>query len=755
MQFQEVKDALDLLTGGRSEKTAETRILEYVYFGNSMFQREDTLKPADETTFRWFVEGVASNDATSSGLNNMGRANRGQPSRSSHVQKKAEVASRFENWLRSGSGVFHISGKAGSGKSTLMKLILSTERTYELLGEWASGRRLLFARFYFWAGGSRIQNSLEGLHRSILFEILIRRPELVKEVFHEAHTIVAHSSWDSPIHSRFFTAASFQKAFGRLLLLPSDPRYRLCLFIDGLDEYGADVSTGSLPETQREDLAQGLVTWATNAHVKILASSRPYPEFSDAFPEEQRVHLHRLTHDDMIEFGRHLFERHRSFRFPGVKDRYTDLVDKVVHVSDGVFLWTGLTIQRLLASLARRDSFESLERQLEATPRELNALYEKMFSGIDEHDRFEAMKMMLLVSEEQKCLGGLSQPGGVNAMAISWLDSLERPEFPADQPFLVYTKEEIEQKREFAETRVNGYTRGLLEVISHFPEDSHDYSWPPNLRHTVQFFHKTALEYVAASPLARDILSSSPHLFNLEFYTRLSLAELHFGCMRNKSREENYFERYPYILAKYIATARPRRPFVEAYRAAFEQQAKYGAWKKHYISLGGHSVYIEASRDGTSPSFDHWLAHEVRGTYTTNYLMDRMNVLSELRRPQDLSLLLSAACRQPGEDPTLLPIRLDRVKVILAHGADLNHVIRLRLEFPPNFIDLSVWQTWCLYYVANILVTPEVRYFSPRDEISNHLYSHSGRHPLETTTLICIRYFRLSWKPALTPIAIF
>lgn len=63
MQFQDIKDALDRLIAGRSDKTPETRILEHVYFGTSMFQREETLRPADEATFRWFVEGVPSKDA--------------------------------------------------------------------------------------------------------------------------------------------------------------------------------------------------------------------------------------------------------------------------------------------------------------------------------------------------------------------------------------------------------------------------------------------------------------------------------------------------------------------------------------------------------------------------------------------------------------------------------------------------------------------------------------------------------------------
>lgn len=611
-----------------------------------------------------------------------------------------------------------------------MKLILSTERTHELLREWAGDKRLLFARFYFWAGGNQMQNSLEGLQRSILFEILIKRPDMVSQVFREAYQTVECSSWDSPIQSRFFTAAGIQKAFELLLILPADPRYRLCLFIDGLDEFGADVTSGSLPETQREDLAQSLVRWASNDYAKVLVSSRPYPEFTETFAIDQRVHLHQLTYDDMIEFGHHLFQRHRVFGFPGVRERYHSLIEKVVRASDGVFLWTGLTTQKMLACLARHDSFESVEKQLEATPRDLNLLYEKMFLAIDEQERRVAMKMMLLVSEERNYLGKLSHPRGVNALAISWLESLEDPDFPANQPFMLYNDTEIEEKRQFAEARVNGYTKGLLEVITFIPEYSSP--TPPHMRNTVQFFHRTARDYISASPLARDVLSSSPNLFNLEYYTRLSLAELHFGSLAEQvgsmtERLSLPFQRYPRILRKYLSTPVPSRSLIEGYRAVFEQQASYLAWHSVYIRLSGFEQLGHMSQAARTTSFDHWVANEVEETYATQYLTERVQIFPNLLRPQGgLSLLLSVACRQAAGEVDFP--RLDRVKMVLALGADLHHELYLWLglsTIPRTNVSmrLSVWQAWCLYYVIATISSWErqaVRFSPLSTKPSNH-----------------------------------
>ena len=55
----------------------------------------------------------------------------------------------FPDWLRSGSGVFHIAGKAGSGKSTLMKFICSARYSRELLLQWARGNQLITSNFFF------------------------------------------------------------------------------------------------------------------------------------------------------------------------------------------------------------------------------------------------------------------------------------------------------------------------------------------------------------------------------------------------------------------------------------------------------------------------------------------------------------------------------------------------------------------------------------------------------------------------------
>jgi ABC-type molybdenum transport system ATPase subunit/photorepair protein PhrA len=81
-----------------------------------MYEGAEVVEVAHCETFRWLVEEKSSveiSDATSTARND------------------------YVDWHRSDSGIFHILGKLGSGKPTLIKFLFGHERTAAELRTWA------------------------------------------------------------------------------------------------------------------------------------------------------------------------------------------------------------------------------------------------------------------------------------------------------------------------------------------------------------------------------------------------------------------------------------------------------------------------------------------------------------------------------------------------------------------------------------------------------------------------------------------
>lgn len=65
----------------------------------------------------------------------------------------------FNSFVRNGCGTYWITGKAGSGKSTLMNYITTSPKLDDALAEWAAGRQMFKASLYFYYLGTDMQKS--------------------------------------------------------------------------------------------------------------------------------------------------------------------------------------------------------------------------------------------------------------------------------------------------------------------------------------------------------------------------------------------------------------------------------------------------------------------------------------------------------------------------------------------------------------------------------------------------------------------
>ncbi len=124
-----------------------------------MRDREEEVKEAHDKTFDW----IFADTETS----------------------RAAAAGSVTTWLTSAEAgpIYWISGKPGSGKSTLMRFLFEHPSTMAHLQTWAGQQPVTKAGFFFWTSGSREQRSQTGLLRYLLHQLLSAHRHLMPATF--------------------------------------------------------------------------------------------------------------------------------------------------------------------------------------------------------------------------------------------------------------------------------------------------------------------------------------------------------------------------------------------------------------------------------------------------------------------------------------------------------------------------------------------------------------------------------------------
>ena len=320
----------------------------------SMNDRQERIQEAHEATFRWlFVD----------------------------AENTEMKWSNFKSWLQSNDQLYWITGKAGSGKSTLMKYVSATgSRDYgvprcredlELWSSRESPHHLVVAAFYFWNSGTPLQMSQMGLFRALLHQILTELPELIAKV--------APKIWEAlclfdTANLGFSDTSELQKILRAVAQsLPDD--VKLCLFVDGLDEFDGDHLA----------LIALLNELLSNPNIKLCVASRPWVVFEDAFGHRPHLRLEFLTYNDIKAYVCTHLEADPCFTLLRRREAVyaAQLVENIISKASGVFLWIRLVVTSLLAGMSAGDRVSDMQRRLDILPPELERLCEKILDSLD------------------------------------------------------------------------------------------------------------------------------------------------------------------------------------------------------------------------------------------------------------------------------------------------------------------------------------------------------------------------------------
>ena len=411
-------------------------------------------------------------------------------------------SAKFKAWFQSKQPIFWISGKPGSGKSTLMKFLVDNPATSALMQSWSGSQRVATASYFFWINGNELQRSQEGLLQALLYDILRQFPDIIQSVVPDAWEASEISSARHTNPTFLWSRGALLKAFERLASLEIVD-CKICIFVDGLDEYEGD----------HDDLIE-IIRYLTKMNAKICIASRPWNVFEDAFGQdaEFKVYLQDFNQHDIRIYVNDKLKKHPGFKNLRASTAEADgIATEIIEKSKGVFLWVFLVVRSLIEGLRNSDRLSQLRVRLRQFPSDLDQFFRHMFLSMDQTYRTQTAHMF------QVALSTLEPP---SPLTYWYLDEEEdHPDIAMSMQIKAITPKDFEAKTEEVYRRVNGRCKGLLEVTNRYPTGFR--------RFQVDFLHRTVKDFFLTTELQVLLREWQKSGFDASLaICRASLAEL-------------------------------------------------------------------------------------------------------------------------------------------------------------------------------------------------------------------------------------
>jgi hypothetical protein len=414
--------------------------------------------------------------------------------------------SSFTSWLTFGDGIYWINGKAGSGKSALMRYIYGHPKTQQELSEWAAPTGLSMAGFFFCNGGTKEQRSQLGLLRALLFEVLDSSPDLIPVVlpwvWARRYSQALDPLTPQPPEKKL-SLSNLMQAF-TVLVQQTKVSLKLCLFIDGLDEY----------EGELEKIVTIFEGLSRSPNVKICVSSQPLLVFDDAFSKFSGLKLRDLTLKDIKNYVNAELATSKRYQQLAADDPMSAaaLEQEIVASADGVFLWVRLVVESLLSSFGNGNDLRDLQSRFRMLPTDLEKLYHYLLMNkIDPVYMDDASKMFKIMRA--------ASDSELSILAFALTDECYF-EKAKNGPLRPWKEEEISSACQKMKDRMKARCAGLIEVSGTVAETLYDSTSKANGK--VQYLHRTVKDFLEKPEISRLIAS---HVGKLQFDANISLLQ--------------------------------------------------------------------------------------------------------------------------------------------------------------------------------------------------------------------------------------
>ena len=496
----------DLKMGASTDKTSllQDFILDGLSF-MSMKDRQEEVAEAHRQTFEWIFDDT---DETKPGSN-------------------------FARWLKGddGDGIYWINGKAGSGKSTLMQFMYNHKTTARYLHLWAGAVPLTRARFFFWTSGSLEQRSQIGLLRYLLFQLLKQHENLISIVFPDLWAQLRIMRTEDRI--KFSMSWTLPQLINGLkcFLRHALGKTKICLFIDGLDEFDGDPG-------EIIDLFTSIVDSEGGQNTKVCLSSRPWPMFEHAFRSIPNLKLQDLTLDDMIQYVQDKFYLDPRTRRIIRKEPESGPVfmTDIVKRADGVFLWVTLVVRSLLGELRNGDKIADLRERLRMFPTNLDDLFRYTLFDTQLYSRMRDASRIFQLIHAREVVCDFTRNFSASSTTL-WelaLANAEEQDSTIQSSVRQASDEKVSDKCQEMSGLISSRCVGLLEIHdkqskkaksnARFMDEDSSQKAQKSAQSKVTYLHRTVRDFIVCPDVWNELLQQTigtnfdPHMCHLKSY---------------------------------------------------------------------------------------------------------------------------------------------------------------------------------------------------------------------------------------------
>ncbi|RYP78314.1 hypothetical protein DL769_003192 [Monosporascus sp. CRB-8-3] len=459
----------------REIKERRERLLQTLWFPE-MNAPENSVGIASEETVRWIFDDRL-DDADS--------------------EEFLEVPRRpdceFRDWLQSDDPIYWICGKAGSGKSTLMKFLIRDSRTLKFLRRRTPSVHI--GRFFsIEACSSPLQRQTSGCLRTLLHQIFESDTAVLE------NAVKSHPELATKRSEHDWSVEGLQQVLFEAVKA-SNTTY--CLFLDALDE---------IEPSQQQATVELAKSLGHLSRVKVCVSSRAEPLFQRTLGRYPTLKMQDLTGPAIHAYVRdvlteqqaalkeHRWTLRRRGGIPGEPLSY--FITKISKMAEGVFLWAVLATHSLVRGISNGDDWDTLRKRTEDLPSDLYELYQHMWSrGSADRKlyREDAARIFWVILNSPRTGGSndsliYTVAASNDALAVELEACLQRQ----------IESQEVDAISQKYETWVTARTAGLVEIKTVYDGMQKDPGY--FYYKTVQLIHRSVQEFLLGTNEGYEIL---------------------------------------------------------------------------------------------------------------------------------------------------------------------------------------------------------------------------------------------------------